>query len=958
MRRLTTAVLLIGDRIRHTILARTAVAGFVAALLTIVLGAVALPLQAASAQTSPLASAAVATAPHTTLANEVPTELAPAATFGPVSMGTVPLPPSGNITVTACEGTTSTAGGVINTPGSFTLTGTAATDLRAGKTVFLYENRGITVTNTNGTYNNVGGGVPYCGAKYDPATGLVTSTWRFCTDETLYGCSNRPPSEVATNPRLDADEAAQIAYILIDADLSTKRSRAITQIQVWCISEDRTPGTVFTPARNYFNTNQFNGTGIEGADLTNAEATCAPLPVVPTTPTLTVVGPTVDVNIGSTAQFVVTPNFTADVVISVVGGSSPTLCPAMQTGVTLAGDTLTFTAVRSATVCVTATDPGTLTLTAVAADLPSPNELTYIWSNDPTCQVFVDYTVGARVTVEASDTANVKAVSIGDYVWWDVDRDGAQDIGEAPVPGVTVNLVDATGSVVATTTTDPTGYYHFSDLPPSTPYTVVFVKPADASFTTQNAGTSDASDSDANVASGEAPVITPSTGTNLTGPDLTDNPTIDAGLVKFNLTLTKTLVTLPPFVPGATVVFSLVPHNDGLVAALAGWSVTDILPAGLTLVSMSSGDPTYTCTGTTCTSGVPLAALADGAAVTVTATIDAGFTGTAHNVAYISPSPQDVPETNVLIIPTTSTDTSTTPTDNDAQADLTVDLVSIGDYVWWDTDHDGQQDAGEPAVPGVTVNLLDASGDVIATTTTDATGYYYFSDLVPATQYTVQFVKPEGAVFTVPNSGADTSNSTDGDLTDSDADVVTGEVTITSPSSGANQTGPGLADNPGIDAGFVPTIPLQIEKIGESDAGWVRMDGSSFAILQDVDGEPGMSIAFTFIDVETGLFQIDDIEVGTYWLSELTAPDGFSLLAQPVQFTINPDRTVTITGNGGGAVTANGQLITVRDVPALVMPATGGAGPVLFFVGGSALILLSIGLILYARRRRGSGGAP
>jgi len=147
-------------------------------------------------------------------------------------------------------------------------------------------------------------------------------------------------------------------------------------------------------------------------------------------------------------------------------------------------------------------------------------------------------------------------------------------------------------------------------------------------------------------------------------------------------------------------------------------------------------------------------------------------------------------------------------------------------------------------------------------------------------------------------------------------------------------------------------IPLQVEKVGEDSSGdWVRMDGSSFAILEDLAGEPGTAIAVTWVDVETGLFQIDAIPAGVYWLSELTAPDGFSLLAQPVQFTINPDRTVSITGNGGGAVTADGQLITVRDVPAFVMPETGGTGTAPYLIGGALLVMTAAGLAIYARRR-------
>lgn len=150
-------------------------------------------------------------------------------------------------------------------------------------------------------------------------------------------------------------------------------------------------------------------------------------------------------------------------------------------------------------------------------------------------------------------------------------------------------------------------------------------------------------------------------------------------------------------------------------------------------------------------------------------------------------------------------------------------------------------------------------------------------------------------------------------------------------------------------------IPLQIEKIGESTQdNWVRMDGSSFAILEDVNGAPGDSLALPIVDVETGLFQIDDLEAGTYWLSELTAPDGFSLLAEPVQFTINSDRTVSILTNGGDAVSAAGQLITVRDVPALVMPEAGGPGTSPYLLGGLGLLIVAVGLAWTFRRRTGA----
>ena len=66
-----------------------------------------------------------------------------------------------------------------------------------------------------------------------------------------------------------------------------------------------------------------------------------------------------------------------------------------------------------------------------------------------------------------------------------------------------------------------------------------------------------------------------------------------------------------------------------------------------------------------------------------------------------------------------------------------VELVSVGDYVWWDTNRDGLQSAGEAPVAGITVNLLNPDGTAAVlpggapvTTTTDANGYYAFTNLI------------------------------------------------------------------------------------------------------------------------------------------------------------------------------------------------------------------------------------
>jgi hypothetical protein len=72
--------------------------------------------------------------------------------------------------------------------------------------------------------------------------------------------------------------------------------------------------------------------------------------------------------------------------------------------------------------------------------------------------------------------------SLGDRVWFDRDGDGFQDAAETGLNGVVVELHDSRGSLLTKTTTDASGAYLFSNLPPGS-YSVVIVTstlPADA----------------------------------------------------------------------------------------------------------------------------------------------------------------------------------------------------------------------------------------------------------------------------------------------------------------------------------------------------------------------------------------------------------------------------------------------------------------------------------------------
>lgn len=133
---------------------------------------------------------------------------------------------------------------------------------------------------------------------------------------------------------------------------------------------------------------------------------------------------------------------------------------------------------------------------------------------------------------------------------------------------------------------------------------------------------------------------------------------------------------------------------------------------------------------------------------------------------------------------------------------------TLGDTVFRDTNNNGTQDAGEPGVAGVTVELLDQAGtNVLGTTTTDASGMYSFLVLNAGT-YRVRLAAANFnaggplAGFIPSTTVADPSTNVDKDNNGAASGtlgqggfVVTGPVTLAAGSSSTNLS---------VDFGVVP----------------------------------------------------------------------------------------------------------------------------------------------------------
>ena len=178
--------------------------------------------------------------------------------------------------------------------------------------------------------------------------------------------------------------------------------------------------------------------------------------------------------------------------------------------------------------------------------------------------------------------------SLGDRVWSDVNKNGAQDAGEPGVPGVTVRLIDATTGLpvtdlfdnpVAPQTTDANGNYLFTVLKPGT-YKVVFdpaTLPTGTTFTVKDTGADDV-DSDANPTTGVTDAIVLAADGKIR--------TVDAGIVSpvvvgptttvggSTPTTNPSVVTYPPAPPAYPVITTTVAPPPTVATTLAPTPVT------------------------------------------------------------------------------------------------------------------------------------------------------------------------------------------------------------------------------------------------------------------------------------------------------------------------------------------------------------------------------------------------
>lgn len=133
----------------------------------------------------------------------------------------------------------------------------------------------------------------------------------------------------------------------------------------------------------------------------------------------------------------------------------------------------------------------------------------------------------------------------------------------------------------------------------------------------------------------------------------------------------------------------------------------------------------------------------------------------------------------------------------------------IGDFVWQDLNGNGCQDANEPGMQGVQVDLFSGCGNdktLIGSTTTDQSGHYQFTGLC-AGDYSVCFHTPSGFSHTINNNGCNIPGQSPSAVDSNCLSTCTDTtccVCVTLPED--NTT------NLTIDCGYIPNCALTVTK--------------------------------------------------------------------------------------------------------------------------------------------------
>ena len=233
--------------------------------------------------------------------------------------------------------------------------------------------------------------------------------------------------------------------------------------------------------------------------------------------------------------------------------------------------------------------------------------------------------------------------------------------------------------------------------------------------------------------------------------------------------------------------------------------------------------------------------------------------------------------------------------------------ASVGNFVWFDANKDGIQDADEVGVAGVTVTLTDAvgnpvidlDGNPVKPVTTDANGKYEFTNLMPNVErivanpgeqnYKVTFTPPAGYSATKSYAAADGEKDSNG--AESDVTLTEGQNDET------------------VDFGLVAdgtigdTLFWDIDNNGGSEPSGADKPLAGVTVKLTYTTPAGVEKTLTTVTDENGKYSFKDLAPGDY----VVTVDKASLA------TVCPECTAQTHAPSGDLTASEGQELSLTS---------------------------------------------
>ncbi|MBK9928670.1 MAG: carboxypeptidase regulatory-like domain-containing protein [Saprospiraceae bacterium] len=484
------------------------------------------------------------------------------------------------------------------------------------------------------------------------------------------------------------------------------------------------------------------------------------------------------------------------------------------------------------------------------------------------------YTLVSGQTDTTVDAGFYKLASLGDYVWYDKNKNGIQDniidpngniVGpEMPVQGISVQLKRVSdNSVAGTAVTNSSGFYLFSNVIPGDYYVqmVTATIPANFDITQKDVSgnTMDTKDSDFNPATGKSDNTNLTSGENdltwdmgiymisasIVGPCICKNNATNGKNGQFDEILdvmatpggswmiiqqTGMYLSTSPAPPAAPIPVPVGTMLNNVGLGMYRYNFVHIDSLGYT-VRVTNGTDTLMITNLCPYPDVIMAAF-DTALCIYDAPINlmatANMPGTIDYI--ITTSGNTEIHTNVIDPATLGMGTFTlkltfTPLDptlcqNTYIQSFNISInncpAALGNFVWNDQNANGKQDPGEPGIPNVNVTLTNVTTAATTNAMTAPNGKYLFNNLAPGT-YKVTFGTPAGYIPTTANAA--------GVLDDVDSDAGAGGMT-------GNYTLIGGQVDSTVDAGFYTCPTLNLRDTGVCGTFSINLNANIPPLLQ------------------------------------------------------------------------------------------------------------------------------